>query len=180
LTQSAAEAHAAPQANLGIIPGGGIEEVAGSGSPGGAFFLGARGDVLLLGSGPGTMAVGPYVDVSTLGFASVNAGAGGEWSLPVGRDFSLLAGAGGFVRAGSRSAGGGGAPPSGAAGLAGSLFFGARSYNFHSWYGLAVGLFAQALWLPESPGSLDAVFGVQVDAEILALPFLLAYEAIAH
>jgi hypothetical protein len=118
------------------------------------------------------MAAGPYLDVKTVGFHNVNAGGGAEWALPVLAGFPLILGAGGFARAG----GSGGVEP----GVEGSLFFGARSYNFHSWYGLAAGVFAQTLWLPSSPSSLDVVVGAQIDAEILALPFLLAFEAVTH
>jgi hypothetical protein len=117
------------------------------------------------------MAVGPYVEVSTAGFHDVNAGGGAEWLLPVTADFPVVLSAGAFLRAGD------GMQPS--PGVEGSVFFGSRSYNFHSWYGLAVGLFAQTLWVPSS-ASLDAVAGARIDAEILALPFLLAYAGLTH
>ena len=157
-----------PQASFGVTGGAALRGVAGPGPSSGVAFLGGRGDVLFGASGPAQMAEGPYVDVSTEGFANVNAGAGAEWALPVTVDFPLVLGGGGFVRTGN-----GPASP----GLAGSLFFGPRSYNFHSWYGLAAGLFAQTLWTPGT-SALDVVVGVQVDAELLVLPFLLAYDGI--
>jgi hypothetical protein len=118
------------------------------------------------------MAIGPYLDVSTLAFANVNVSVGAEWSLPLPTaGFPLVLGAGALARTDGAGELQGG--------MEGSLFFGSRSYNFHSWYGLTLGVFAQTFWLP-APGSLDGVVGLQIDAEILALPFLLVYQAVTH
>jgi hypothetical protein len=65
-------------------------------------------------------------------------------------------------------------------GAEGTLFFGSRSYNFHSWYGLAAGAFVQARWLPSSPETVDVVAGVQIDGELLLMPFLFVYTAVTH
>jgi hypothetical protein len=62
----------------------------------------------------------------------------------------------------------------------GTLFAGSRSYNFHSWYGMALGFFAQTRWIPASPATLDVVLGVQIDAEILALPVLFVVNGLRH
>jgi hypothetical protein len=167
----ALEARADPQASLGVTLGGAVRDAVGPTASSGAFYLGGRGDVLLLATGPGQMAVGPYVELSTVGFHDVNSGGGAEWLLPVTADLPIVLSAGGFVRAG-------GAQPA-APGIEGSVFFGSRSYNFHSFYGLTAGVFAQTLWVP-AWSSLDAIVGARIDAEILALPFLLVYEAIAH
>ncbi len=64
--------------------------------------------------------------------------------------------------------------------MEGTVFFGSRSYNFHSFYGLTAGIFAQTRWVPASPATLDLVFGAQIDAEILALPAIWIFEAIRH
>jgi hypothetical protein len=165
------EARADAQASLGVMLGGAVRDAVGPAGSSGAFYLGGRGDLLLLASGPGQMAIGPYVEASTVGFHDANAGGGAEWLLPLTADLPIVLSAGGFLRAfGAQAA---------APGVEGSLFFGSRSYNFHSLYGLAFGIFGQTLWVPAS-SSLDAIVGARIDAEILALPVLLVYEAIRH
>jgi hypothetical protein len=161
-----------PQASLGLTVGAALENVVGPQAVGGAFHMGARGDVLFLRSRPGQMAVGPYVDLATAAFRDLDLGGGGEALLPLTEDFPLVLGAGAFARNGDGRAW--------APGMEGTLFFGSRSYNFHSWYGLAIGLFAQSRWVPSSPATLDLVAGLQVDVQLLALPWLFAYEAITH
>ncbi len=119
------------------------------------------------------MAIGPYLDVATAGFQSFDVGGGAEWLIPIVADeLPFVLSAGGFARNGEAR--------SWSPGLETTLFFGSRSFNFHSWYGLAVGVFAQSRWIPASPASLDLVFGAQLDALLLAMPFLLAYEAIRY
>lgn len=165
-------ARADPQASLGLTVGGAIEQAMGPRPAMGAFHMGARADVLFLRSRPGQMALGPYADVATDGFQDVDVGGGAEWLLPITDDLPLVLGAGALARNGEGR--------SWAPGGEATLFFGSRSYDFESWYGLAAGAFAQARWFPASPAMLDVVFGVQIDAELLALPFLFAYEAVAH
>ena len=63
-------------------------------------------------------------------------------------------------------------------GVATTLFWGSRSYNYHSTYGLALGLFAQGRYGFGDGRQGDAVLGVQLDLAYVALPFLLAYEAL--
>jgi hypothetical protein len=118
------------------------------------------------------MALGPYVDAGTASFHEFDAGGGIEWLVPTRDELPFVLSAGGFAR--------NGAGRSWAPGLEGTLFFGSRSYNFHSLYGLAVGVFAQSRWIPSSPASMDLVFGVQLDAELLVLPLVFAYEAVRH
>jgi hypothetical protein len=164
------EASSAPQASLGLTLGGAVENVT-PGPSGGAFHLGGRGDVLFLRNRGADMAVGPYVDVATAAFHDLDLGGGVEWLLPVRDDLPIVLSGGPFWRNGESHAW--------APGVEGTFFFGSRSYNFHSWYGLAAGLFAQSRWIPQA-SSLDLVFGVQIDAEILALPPLLLWEALTH
>jgi hypothetical protein len=169
---AARTARADPQASMGLTVGGALQDVVGPQPLGGAFHLGARGDVLFLRSRPGQMAVGPYVDLATASFHDLDLGAGGEALLPVTEDFPLVLGAGAFARNGDGR--------TWAPGMEGTVFFGSRSYNFHSWYGLAVGLFVQSRWIPSSPATLDLVGGLQIDVQLLALPWLFAYEALTH
>jgi hypothetical protein len=165
-------ARADPQASLGMTVGGAIERAVGPWAATGAFHMGARADVLLFRSRPGQMALGPYADLATAGFDDVDVGGGAEWLLPITDDMPLVVGAGALARNGEGR--------SWAPGGEATLFFGSRSYNFESWYGLAAGAFAQARWVPTAPATLDVVVGVQIDAQLLALPILFAYEAVAH
>ncbi len=163
-------AAAAPQASLGLTVGGIVENAAGPGGTAGALHLGGRADALFLRARGSDMAVGPYLDVATSSFRDTDLGGGAEWLLPVRDDLPLVLSAGAFARNGEGH--------TWVPGLDATVFFGSRSYNFHSWYGLAVGLFAQSRWLPAGPGTMDLVFGVQLDAELLAMPALLVLGAV--
>lgn len=149
---------------MGTTIGGVLEDV-NTGDLHGQAHWGGRADVLFLRSRGTDMAIGPYVDVATSSFHDVDAGGGAEWLLPVRDDLPLVLSAGAFVRNGEGRAW--------APGLEGTLFWGSRSYNYHSWYGMAVGLFAQARYLPGAPSQADVVFGVQIDGELLVMPSLL-------
>lgn len=169
---SAKDARADPQASAGLTLGGAVDNVVGAAGAEGAFHLGARGSVLFLRNRGADMAIGPYLDVATASFHNVDLGGGAEWLIPVRDDLPLVLSAGAFWREGDGR--------SFTPGMEGTVFWGSRSYNFHSWYGLAAGIFAQTRWIPSSPATLDLVFGVQIDAEILALPSILLFEALRH
>jgi len=168
----APDAAAEPQASVGLTIGGVVQDVVGPSKPEGAFHLGGRASMLFLRNRGPNMAVGPYRDVATASFDNVDLGGGAEWLIPVRDDLPLVLSAGGFWREGDGR--------SWSPGAEGTVFFGSRSYNFHSWYGLAAGVFAQSRWVPSSPSTVDLVFGVQIDGELLLLPALLIYEAIRH
>jgi len=155
---------ATPQASLGFTAGGAVETQA-DGGPHGAATFGAVTDVLFGRDRGADMAVGPYLDVATLGFHGADLGAGAEWLIPVRDELPLVLSGGAFVREGQGR--------SWAPGADGAVFFGSRSFNFHSWYGMATGLFVETRFIPAAPSSYDFVFGVRIDAEILALPALL-------
>lgn len=167
-----ARAHADPQTSIGLTIGGVVRDVSAGGGVSGAFHLGARGDLLLFRSRNSEMAFGPYADVATASFHDGDIGGGLGWLVPVTEDFPLLLSAGGFARDGD----GQGWRP----GVEGTLLVGPRSYNFHSWYGLAGGLFVQTRWVPQSPSTVDVVIGAQIDVEILALPFVFAWQSLVH
>jgi hypothetical protein len=161
-----------PQASVGLTIGGVVQDAVGPSGTSGAFHLGGRASILFLRNRGADMAIGPYLDAATASFHDVDLGGGAEWLIPVRDDLPLVLSAGGFWRNGDDR--------SWSPGMEGTVFFGSRSYNFHSWYGLAAGLFAQSRWVPASPSTLDLVFGVQIDGELLALPAVLIYEAIRH
>ncbi len=177
---AAAPARAEPQASVGLTAGAAVENLAGPTGPGGSLHLGGRADLLFLREGNRTMALGPYLDLATAGFRDLDAGGGLEWLVPLGENVALVPSAGAFAR--------NGAGWSWAPGGEATVFLGSRSYNFHAPYGLASGVFLQARWLPgtgaAAAGSngtrLDGVVGVQLDLELLALPVLWVWGAIAH
>lgn len=163
-------AEARPQVTAGATTGAAFTDMRADNGPRVAYHLGARLDVLLLRSGPRDMALGPYIDVLTAGFDTFESGGGMAWLVPTGSTAFVFS-AGGFART-SRF----GWEP----GAAGTIFWGARSYNFHSSYAVAAGLFAQGRYGLGDGKQADAVVGVQLDLEYLALPFVFAYQALAH
>jgi hypothetical protein len=169
----AATAAADPQANLGLTMGGVLQNAFGPGSSSGAFHFGGRADVLFLRDRGNQMAIGPYLDAATASLHDFDAGGGVEWLLPVRDDLPIVLSAGALCRNGEGR--------SWAPGVEGTIFFGSRSYNFHSWYELAFGVFAQTRWIPSSAGMVgvaDMVFGVQWDAEFIAMPSILILSAL--
>jgi hypothetical protein len=167
------DANAAPQGSVGLTGGFALTNLRDDSGPRPAFHLGLRADLLFLRAREKDMAIGPYIEALTERFNSTDFGAGLEWLLPAIPAFPFVVSAGGFAH---DAPGFGGYQP----GVAATLFFGPRSYNFFSTYGLANGIFAQARYGFGDPKETDILFGVQVDLAVLALPWLLTYEAIAH
>jgi hypothetical protein len=167
------EAGAEPQASVGLTGGFAVTNLRDDSGPRPAFHVGLRGDLLFLRAREKDMAIGPYVEALTERFNSTDFGAGIEWLVPAIPAFPFVVSAGGFAH---DAPGFGGYQP----GVAATIFFGPRSYNFFSSYGLANGLFAQARYGLGDAKETDLLFGVQVDLAVLALPWILAYETIAH
>lgn len=170
LTAWSAPAEARPQITAGATTGLALTDARAENGPRAAYHLGGRLDLLFLREGPRTMGVGPYVEIMTAAFDTFEGGGGLAWLVPTGATAFVFSG-GGFTRT-SRF----GWEP----GVAGTVFWGSRSYNFHSDYAVGVGLFAQGRYGLGDGKQADAIFGVQLDLEYLALPFVFAYEAIAH
>jgi len=164
----AGAADAAPQFGAGLTTGAALTDFRAENGPRFAYHLGGRFDVLFLRDRAGRMALGPYLDVATAAFDTFETGGGLEWLVPAGETVFILSG-GGFART-SRF----GWEP----GVASTLFWGSRSYNYHSSYSLGLGLFLQGRYGLGEGNQADAILGAQIDLEYLALPFLLAYEAI--
>ncbi len=164
-----APATAAPQANVGMTVGGGTASLRG-GDRGALFHIGARADVLFLRSRGNDMAIGPYLDIVSASFETLELGGGVEWLLPVRDDLPLIVSAGAFER---RAPGFAWEP-----GVATTLFFGSRSYNYHSWYNLGLGLFVQGRYGLGDAKQGELIFGAQIDLALLAYPFIFVYQAI--
>lgn len=163
-------AFAAPQANAALTVGGAATDL--RTSPSSAFHLGGRADVLLLRERGRDMAIGPYVEAMSESFRTLELGGGMEWLVPIRDELPLVFSVGSYAR---RAPGFEWQP-----GVASSIFFGARSFNFHSFYGLAGGIFVQARYGLGDAHQADLIFGLQMDVVLLAYPAIFLYEAVAH
>lgn len=166
LVASPGSASADPQFSAGLTVGPAFRHLR-VGPVKAAFHLGARFDVLFLRSAQRDMGLGPYIDLGTSGFDSFESGGGLSWLIPAGST-SFVASGGGQARVA-----GGTVEP----GVTWGLFWGSRSFNYHSAYGFGVGLFAQGRYGLGDSKSFDLVTGVQIDFAVVALPFLLLVNA---
>ncbi|EYF03593.1 hypothetical protein [Chondromyces apiculatus] len=135
------------------------------------FHLGVRGDVLFLRDGPRDIGLGPYAEVLTHAFDELQLGGGASLLLPVSETMPLVLSAGAYGRSGEARYG---FEP----GLAASIFWGSRSYNFHSSYGMAGGLLVQGRVGLGSSGESAVVIGAQLDLAILTMPVVLLVNAL--
>ncbi len=167
-TSWAQPVRAAPQVSVGVTGAADLQSQGGR-TTGWSFQLGGRADALFLRDHNGQMAVGPYIDGATAGFHDIDVGGGVEWLIPLTAEVPMVLSAGGLARSGDGYAW--------APGVEGTVFVGSRSFNFHSWYGLAAGGFVQTRWVPATPSSQDVVVGVQMDLELIVLPALFLWDA---
>lgn len=163
----AAPAAADPQVSTGLTLGGGASGLR-QPPPFASFHLGVRGDVLFGRSHDDRMAAGPYLEALTVAFESFEPGGGLEWLIPVAVGLPLVLSAGGHARLSDA-----GAQP----GAHAAIFFGSRSYNQRSAYGLAAGVFVQGRYAFGDARQGDVLFGAYVDFEAIALPFVLVVNA---
>jgi hypothetical protein len=164
-------AEARPQISSGVTTGVALTDLRADNGPRLAYQLGGRFDLLFGRSSPRHMAIGPYAELTTAAFDTFEGGGGIAWLVPAGEPAFLFS-VGGFART-SRF----GVEP----GAAATVFWGARSYNYHSSYAVAAGLFAQGRYGLAGDGrQADVLVGVQLDLEYFALPFVFAYEAITR
>jgi hypothetical protein len=132
------------------------------------FHLGFHADVLFARSSDHDMAIGPYVEVLTVAFETFEAGGGVSWLIPVSEHFPLVWSLGAHAR---------GFPGGWEPGLDTTLFFGSRSYNFGSVYGLAAGVFVQGRLGLGDGNQADILGGALIDLEVFVLPFVLLANA---
>jgi len=134
------------------------------------FHLGLRGDVLFGRTGTHGFGAGPYTEVLTDGFDEIQAGFGGELLIPVLDSVPVVVSAGPYGRLGP---GGFGVEP----GVATSLFWGGRSYNFNANYVMAFGLLTQLRCGFGPSKETTIILGVQLDLAFLSLPLVYAVDA---
>lgn len=138
------------------------------------FHLGARGDVLFGRNGSNGFGVGPYLEVLTHDFGELQGGGGASLLLPVMELYPIVLSAGGYVRVPWRSEPGPLADTSHGVepGICGTVFFGTRSFNFHTPWELTVGLLGQARFgLGESRES-SFVVAAQIDLAAIWVPIV--------
>jgi hypothetical protein len=156
---------AEPQANAALTVGG-----AGVGSEGAfwdhaEFHIGLRSDVLFGRDATADFGGGPYVEIGTLAFDELQIGGGGSLLFPVHPSLPMIASAGAFGRIGDDDFG---FEP----GIAGSLFWGSRSYNFHANYVMALGLLVGYRHSFGSSRESALLVSAQIDLAVLGLPFV--------
>jgi hypothetical protein len=164
----ACESTAAPQMSAAATIG-----IAGNGDDQGVwqktgFVLGLRGDMLFLRERDSSFGLGPYIEgLTTTGFADVQAGGGVELLAPVHPFVPVVVSLGAF----ERSAGSG-------AGLAAAVFLGSRSYNYHGCYSMSAGLLLEGRRGLSGAHDSSLVAALNLDLELVGLPFLLLFEAL--
>ena len=154
------------QANGGLQLGGG--------GPGrGAFWEetlfpgGGRADVLWGRKDPFSWGYGPMAGVSTNHFRDLNVAAGASLLIPVSEYLPIVLQAGPYLRFHE------GAHP----GAFGSIFWGSRSFNYHSHYGMAGGLSLEARLGLDDDKERTIILAAHLDAQVMTLPFLFLFNA---
>jgi len=166
-------AQADPQFSSGLTIGGGAAYLRTRG-PLGVFTMGFHGDVLFFRKSDRDFAFGPYVQALTVAFETFEFGGGVSFLIPVSEHFPLVLSAGLHARAFDNNSLGVGWEP----GMHARIWMGSRSYNFHSIYGLAAGLFVEGRYGLGDGQQADILGGAEIDLEIFALPFVLLYNAL--
>jgi len=165
LLVAAHTASAAPQITAGATVG-----VAGNGDRdelwrSAGLSLGLRGELLLLRDGPRSIGLGPYVEaLTTTAFSDGQLGAGVSALLPVWSELPIVVSMGAYERR---------AADSFDPGLAGAIFIGSRSYNYHGWYAMGAGLLLCVRGGLREPHDSSLIAALDIDLELLALPFLM-------
>lgn len=125
------------------------------------FCGAARADVLFARERSRDFGLGPYLEVGTAAFRDIRLSAGLSALLPLHDDFPLVISAGYSSREITEP------------GLDASIFWGLRSFNYHTSYNMAGGLVLQAQQTFGPQPTRTISLGVRVDGLLIALPFLL-------
>lgn len=131
------------------------------------WYNALRADILFGRERNADIGIGPYAELSTAGFGDARPGAGLSLQLPVTEYVPIVLSGGGYAR----RADGEWEP-----GVAGQLFVGSRSYNYHSSYIITGGL---VLGLHKGLGDSDenmVIVAAQIDSTAIVLPLILLYE----
>ncbi|WP_437733166.1 hypothetical protein [Sorangium sp. So ce1335] len=171
ITLAHGTARAEPQASVGVtlgVAGAGLERRLWDAT---LFHAGVRGDVLFGRAANDELGVGPYAEVLTHAFDELQIGAGVSALAPLLDLFPLVVSTGLYGR---WSEDADAVEP----GVAAAVFWGIRSYNFHSSYSTSAGLLAQARIGLGASKETSVVLAAQLDVALLGLPFVYAINAI--
>lgn len=135
------------------------------------FHLGFRGDVLFGRSKNADFGIGPYADVGSFGFNDFQFGGGVSALLPIIDPLPLVLSLGGYGRASKDW----GVEP----GITGQVFWGSRSFNYHSSYVMSAGLLTELRYGLGTSRETAILIGAQVDLAAMSLPFIFLAEAIS-
>jgi hypothetical protein len=158
-------ARAEPQASVGLTIGAAGEGFDRHLWQRTAFHLGLHGDVLFGRSSTSDFGVGPYAEIFTHAFDEIQFGGGVSGLFPVLDTFPLILSAGAYGRKGSDKYG---LEP----GVAGEIFWGARSFNFNSRYVISGGLLTEARIGLGASRETTIVIAAQIDLLLFALPWM--------
>lgn len=161
-------ARADPQFNLALSFGAGAR-VAPSQAREALVGLALRADALFGARTPFAPRVGPYLTAGTHDFDDLTVGVGASVQLPVSPTYPLVLSAGAFVDALAVNP----VRP----GVLARLWWGTRSYNYHSRYVMVLGGWIEARHTPALDAT-DLVVGIDGDLGFLTLPVVLLYEAL--
>jgi len=131
-----------------------------------SFFCGAlTGALLFFRESNQSFGLGPYLEANTAGFWDARFGGGASLLLPVHEVLPLVVSLGVYdheLRAAS---------------VGGTVFWGARSYNFTSTYNWTLGLYASGFRDLAGRDTLLSV-GLEIDGFFIAAPFIYAFQAL--
>jgi len=156
---------AEPQANAGLTLGGAAVGQEADVSDHAEMHLGLRGDTIFGRDDAFDFGVGPYVELGTLAFDELQFGGGASLHVPVHETLPLVASFGGYGRYGDDDFG---VEP----GIAGALFWGSRSYNFHANYVMAVGLSVGYRHTFGEANESALLVAAHLDLAVLGLPWV--------
>ncbi len=138
----------------------------------GLISLGLRADALFSPRSPLAVGVGPFLALRTDDFEDFTVALGASLKVPTTSTLPFVFSFGGVVDLTA-------ADPLEGTGILGRVWWGSRSMNYHSSYGMAVGLWVDARYFPAT-GTTDVVAGIDGDLAFAAIPFILLYEWIRH
>jgi hypothetical protein len=170
LSSAPLDARADPQASVGLTigaAGAGLERKIWDTT---ALHLGLHGDVIFGRNQVSDLGGGPYLEVLTNGFDEIQFGGGLSAVFPVLPSVPLVVSFGAYGRKGPE-------PFPVEPGLAGAVFFGSRSYNFHANYVMAAGIIGQMRYGLGPSKETSIIVGAQIDLVILSLPVLFLINA---
>lgn len=170
LALATTEVHAEPQASVGLTLGAAGEGIGRKLWSATSFHLGLHGEVLFGQRQATDFGIGPYVEVLTNGFNEIQFGGGVSGLLPVLPSFPVVLSFGAYGRKAID-------PFPVQPGIAGELFVGSHSYNFHAHYAMSAGLIGQVRYGLGPSRETSILVGAQIDVAILSLPFLFLINA---